>query len=212
MNIKKIIIVLIGFLFLSGCTKLSDITYEDIISNVGINVKNANVYRNGYSFYLPKGLSISDASSNYAIISSLRYNYYVYFDLLAFNQNKQISYEIKNDLFYSKNLSNGYLEIKKQENEKYLIEIMYNYAKIEVMVDEDEIKEALINSISILNSIKYDQVVIENLIKDDNLNYTEEIFDMFKKAKKNSDILNYTETDEENLNNQVEIKDTDFLN
>ena len=104
------------------------------------------------------------------------------------------------------------MEINLQENNQYLIEIMYNYAKIEVMVDKDEINEVLINSINILNSIKYDSIVIEKLLKDDKLNYTEEIFDMFAKKKNNSNILNYSETTEDVSSGEIDIKDTDFLN
>ena len=216
MKLKKILIVILSIIILSGCTKIDDMSYDNIVNNIGNNIKKANVYRNGYKFYLPKGLSIKDASFNYAIISSLNYNYYIYFDLLAYNENSVVEFNSSDNVFYSKRLFfgniDGYIEIKKQENNQYLIEIMYNYAKIEVMVDEDQIKEALINSISILNSIKYDKITIENLLKDDNLNFTEEIFDMFEKVKKHTDVLNYTEVDENIEEVKEDIKDTDFLN
>lgn len=216
MNIKKLLVVLISIIFLTGCTNINDFSYDDILNLIGKNIKSTNVYRNGYKFYLPKGMNLEDASFNYAIVSSLKSNYYVYFDLIAYNQNKLSTYEINPNAVYSKKILNndidGYMEINLQENNQYLIEIMYNYAKIEVMVDKDEINEVLINSINILNSIKYDSIVIEKLLKDDKLNYTEEIFDMFAKKKNNSNILNYSETTEDVSSGEIDIKDTDFLN
>ena len=35
------------------------------------------------------------------------------------------------------------MEIKKTENDQYFIEIMYNYAKIEVIVDENALSESI---------------------------------------------------------------------
>ena len=92
-----------------------------------------------------------------------------------------------------------------------MIEIIYNYAKIEVMVDKDMIKNALANSISILNSIKYNDEVIEQLLNDDNLDYTEEVFDMFKDYHDNSDILD-RDTNDETIVEQDEPKDLDYIN
>ena len=217
MKIKKLLVILIGIIFLTGCTNILDYSCDDLALMLGKNVKNSNVYRNGYSFYVPNGLKITDASFNYAIIASSKYNYYVYFDLIAYSENKELVYEINPNIYYSKKINNnnilGYIEIKLLENNQYLIEIMYNYAKIEVMVDESQINKALINSINILNSIKYDKTVIDNLLKDDNLDFTEETFNMFKKVKKNTNILNYSENNNEEITeNEIEVKDTDFLN
>ena len=88
---------------------------------------------------------------------------------------------------------------------------MYNYAKIEVMVDENLINKALINSISILNSIEYNDLVIEHLLNDDNLNFKEEVFELFDKNKNNSSSLEFEDVKEE-LDEKEEIKDTNFIN
>jgi hypothetical protein len=91
-----------------------------------------------------------------------------------------------------------------------MIEIMYNYAKIELMVDIDNVNNALINSINILKSIVYDDRVIETMLRDDNLTYTEENYNMFDKSNKKSSILNYTEDEEVVVEDK--IKDTDLIN
>ena len=149
------------------------------------------------------------------ILSSVNSKYYIYFDLVAFSNKEETKYETNSNYLYSKIITkgniSGYINIKNIENDKYLIEIVYNYAKIEVMVDSGEGKEALLNAINILNSIKYDEIIIENLLKDDSLNYTEEIYDMFEKAKDNSNILDYSDESDTDLSNE-EIIDTDFIN
>ena len=214
MKIKKILLLLILFICVTGCNKLSNLSYDEVINKV-ITVKNSpNTYRRGYKYFLPKGLSIYKAGPNYAILESADRYYYLYIDLNSFNSKKDINYKIKNNIKYSKLINydekKGYVEIKNYKNNQYLIEIMYNYAKIEVMVDDSQINKALAYSISVLKSIVYDEKVIETLLKDDNLTYTEEKFNMFDKSNKKSGVLNYTDTEVEIEDNN--IKDTDYIN
>lgn len=215
MRIRKILLILIIVLGLSGCVNLNNLDYEDIINDLSNKPKPANIYKRGYQFYIPKGLQLSNAGSNYAIISSDRSYYYLYVDLISYNKKSELNYEKTQNSIYATTINydgkSGYVEIKLWENNQYLIEIMYNYAKIEVMVDESLIKQTLINSISILNSIKYNDIIIEKLLSDDNLIYTTEIFDMFKDTEDNSNILDYVETEDLNYEKE-EVKDTDFIN
>ena len=212
MRIKKIILMLIMIFCLNGCVNLDSLEYDDIVNNFSEKAKSTNTYKQGYQYYIPRGLQIKDSGPNYAIISDGDINYYVYFDLVSYNEKKEISYELKPSYLYSKSINSqnkkGYVEIKLWKNNQYLIEIMYNYAKIEVMVDEAFIKEVLINSINILNSIKYNDIVIESMLSDDNLNYTEEIFDMFEESKDNLD--NNENKDEIEIKD--DIQDTDYIN
>lgn len=215
MKIKKIFLILLTVFCLVGCTNLNDLSYNDIINKLSTTKKNANVFRKGFKFYIPNGLQLTDASTNYAIMKSSKAKYYLYVDLVSYNEKKDFTYEKNTNAMYSELISydgkKGYANIILWENNQYLIEIVYNYAKIEVMVEESFINEALINSINILNSISYDDIVIENLLKEDNLTYTEEIFDMFHEVKENSNTLNYIESEEE-TENDTEIIDTDFIN
>ena len=91
---------------------------------------------------------------------------------------------------------------------------MYNYAKIEVMVDKDMMNKVLINSINILKSIQYNDAIIDELLESDSLDYTEEVFDMFKDALDNSNTL---EHENDNIINEdkteiMDTNDTDYLN
>lgn len=214
MKIKRIILMLIVIICLSGCTNIYDLGYDDIVNKLSEKAKHANTYRKGYQLYIPKGLSIEDAGNNYVVVASNDTKYYLYIDLVSYNAEKKIDYKTKTDCLYSKKINYedkvGYVEIKLWENNQYLIEIMYNYAKIEVMVNEDMINKALVNSINILNSVRYNDIIIENLLNDDNLTYTEEIFDIFEDNQDNSDILDYVE--EETTETEEEVKDADYIN
>ncbi len=215
MNIKKIVLILIIVLFITGCARVKELSYDNIINYFNLKSKPANNYRKGYSFYVPRGLGVEDAGLNYAILSNSKEKYYLYFDLVALNESRVLTHENSNKNVYFSNIQKGnktgYLEIKNYENNQYLIEIVYNYAKIEVMVDSEEVNTALVNAISILNSVKYDKIVISNLLKEDNLNYTEEVFDMFESAKKRSSSLDYSSQVDNEINDEV-IKDTDYIN
>ena len=53
------------------------------------------------------------------------------------------------------------------KNDKYLIEIMYNYAKIEAVVNERDLKDTVLNASYILSTIKYNHNIVELMLNDD---------------------------------------------
>jgi len=102
----------------------------------------------------------------------------------------------------------GFVEIN-VNNEKYLIEIMYNYAKIELIVDKDDINEVVANSLVILSSIEFNKDIIENMMGEDILNYSEEKFSIFDNNTKDSNFLEYVQ---EYDTYKSEIPDYDLIN
>ncbi len=215
---KKIVIILLGIFFLTGCVKVNDLTLDEISNYINENNVNINTYRKGYSFYMPKGFAIEKAGSNYVIFSTDSTNYYLYLDFISYRTGKKLEHSFNDDAYYKKEIDNngnfGYIDIKLWKNNQYLIEIMYNYAKIEVMVDKDMMNKVLINSINILKSIQYNDAIIDELLESDSLDYTEEVFDMFKDALDNSNTL---EHENDNIINEdkteiMDTNDTDYLN
>ena len=71
--------------------------------------------------------------------------------------------------------------------------VMYNYAKIEVIVKEHDLKSTIANAITILNSIKYNEDIIENVMGDNNLQYKETEINIFETKKTESNTINYEE-------------------
>lgn len=214
MKLKKFFIIMFFSLFLIGCTMVEDMSYQDII-NIFNNVpKKANVSRRGYKYYLPNGMESINRGDYYEVLKSKKSYYYLYVDMISYINKLENQYEIDNKANYSDLIKigdkYGYLEINLLENEKYLIEIMYNYAKIEVMVNEDSINEALCYSVNILNSIEYNNSVINSLLSDDTLNYTEEEFNLFETGVDNSNKLEYIEQTEE-IEEDNTLTDTDYV-
>ena len=78
------------------------------------------------------------------------------------------------------------------------------------MVNEDSINEALCYSVNILNSIEYNNSVINSLLSDDTLNYTEEEFNLFETGVDNSNKLEYIEQTEE-IEEDNTLTDTDYV-
>ena len=211
---KKVLLI-IGLIFLiTGCTNVNDLTYEEIIQNFGTNSSRTNTYRTGYRYYLPRGMQVNDSTLFNEILEDGRNTYYLYVDAVSYINQVEYKYEVNSDSLYSTAISNGdkfgYVEINLRENDKYLVEIMYNYAKIEVIVDEDSINEVMLSAISILKSIVYNNNVITNLLEDNVLNFAEEEFDIFNNINSDDD---YIQVGEDEFNpTEEEIPDTDLLN
>ena len=118
---------------------------------------------------------------------------YFYVDVISYYNKVVKKYEVNKNAYYSKEINNddkfGYIEINRYDNDYFLLEIMYNYAKIEVIIDEKRINEVIGNAMIILSSIKYNDEVINNLMGDNVLDYKEIDFDIFKTNKEDNNIL-----------------------
>ena len=87
--------------------------------------------------------------------------------------------ELKQDLedYYFQSINyagkRGYLKIIKN-GDMYYTRLLYNYAKIEFYSGREDINELLTISAIILNSIKYNRLVIEDIL-DDSLGTSREV-------------------------------------
>ena len=197
---KKVIVLLsIVLLLMTGCSikKHDD---KDFESNMNVllseKVSNSNVNFEGYKYYVPEGLKFVNKEEYNAIFKD-RFNnkYYLYVDVISYYHKIENTYKINQDAYYSKvidyNDKTGYLEII-ESGSKYYVEFMFNYAKIEVLVDKDQLVNAMNNMCYILRSIKFNDKVLESLVGDNVLSYTEENFTLFDKTPTRSDVLEVT--------------------
>ncbi len=210
----KKILIFIGILFvLTGCTNLNKTNIDTIIKDITESkLKLSNEYRTGYKYYLPTNMSVLNSSKMNEIISFGKQKYYLYVDLVGFYYEKNINYDVNDKPYYFKefnyNNKKGFVEIN-VKNDKYLIEIIYNYAKIELIVDKNDINEAVANSLIILSSIEFNKEIIENMMGEDVLNYSEEKFSIFDSNTKDSNFLEYVQ---EYDTYKSEIPDYDLIN
>ena len=209
---KKLFLLVAILFVLTGCTCVQSSSIEEIL-NQSMNslVDVVNVNRKGYSYYLPRGLNIKSSKDYNEIISDEKYLYYLYVDIVSYNSKIAFNYNANKEAYYSASLANngqkGYIEINNYENDQYLIEIMYNYAKIEVIVYERDINKCVAYAISILTSIAYNDNVIENYLGDDIFLSSEEAYDIFEIV--GSD--NYLQFTDE-VTETEEVNDPDYIN
>ena len=181
---KKIVLIILLLLSLTGCVNITNSDIKTIINEAqNSDLELVNKYRTGFKYYLPTNMNVVKTSKANEVVSDGEYDYYLYVDLISFYNNVKFNYKTNDTSYLSLNISNnekdGYLEINKR-NDKYLIEIMYNYAKIEVIVEEEYIKNAISNSIVILSTIDFNSDIISSMLDEDILNFSEEELNIFE--------------------------------
>ena len=217
---KRFILIAI-VLLASGCTNINKnlTSKDDIYKNFNSlqatitdsNYEMYNNYRTGYKYYTPKGLYVRGGSEYNEIINSRKYSYHLYVDVISFYNRVISKYEEDNKALYSKQINNkdkfGYVEVNELKNDRYLLEIMYNYAKIEVIVDKSDLEVAFANSMIILSSVKYNNDILTNLVGENVLTSKEIEFNIFETKKTESNFLEV----EANNDYKEETNDPDLI-
>ena len=214
----KKLIILVMLLCLTGCVNINKSNYEELINEVSNSkVKIYNTYRDGYKFYLPKGLYVIKSSGYNEVIKNDIYTFYLYTDIVSYVNSKPLTKKENASNYYEtkfmKNDKEGFLTIKRKNN-KYLVEIVYNYAKIEVIVKKKNLNEAITNGLIILSSMKYNNGVLYNKSKSNVLNYNEKNVDIFTKKNGNENTSNFLKYVEEydNIDNEDDkVPDLDLI-
>lgn len=214
---KKYIVVVcfVALFLLTGCSNIYDNEYDNIV-NEALSYDNSkeNTYLEGYKLYLPFHMTlIGDLNSN-NILYSYGDKYYLYVDLVSYYNKKENKYNIEHDRYlYSKEFKhdglNGYVVISDSKG-GFLVEVMYNYAKIEVVTDD--INRAIADSIIVLKNINYNYKIIDSMIGSNALVYDSELFTLLGPEKSGADNFlsyqeeygNYDENDGRNI-------DEDFM-
>lgn len=196
---KKILVILSLAFLVSGCSMVTieDQSFDEILHSViQEDFQLENVSLEGYSYYLPKGVLLKRSSS---LNSELYYNHrkmYLYVDVYSYYHKVDFTYEVNPDSYYSQAIDlygkKGYLEIT-QISTNYFVEFMYNYAKIEAYVDEEDLKKTVTQMAYILNSVDFKDTILDTLIGENELDYNEENFNIFKPTREEGDFLDYEE-------------------
>ncbi|MDD3241472.1 MAG: hypothetical protein PHQ64_01655 [Bacilli bacterium] len=196
---KKIMVLLFAVFFITGCqiVRTDNLSIDEITNKVlNEKIKMNNMSLEGYKYYLPKGISLKSKTDRNSILYYNKSKIYLYVDIISYYNKVDNTYSTNEKGFYSKEIKignkKGYLEINKVYN-KYFIEFMYNFAKIEAYVEYEDINNIVLNSAIILNSIKYNELIIGSLIGSNNLNYNEEVYDIFTSKRETGNFLDYVE-------------------
>lgn len=213
---KKLVVLLSAVvLLLTGCSVVQ-LDASDIGKNMKIllseDVDIYNVHFDGYKYFVPKGLTFLNKEEYNAIFTD-RYNnkYYLYVDAIGYYHKSEIDYKVENDIHYSKVLNyidkTGYIRIEKLEDE-YFIKFVFNYAKMEAYVSENDLASVVTNMCYVLRTIEFNDAVLESLIGENILSYKEEEFTLFDNSETNEIFLQTA--DPESIDDEDDVFDDDF--
>lgn len=215
---KRIVLLLCLVVLLTGCDikPIDNDNIDSIIDSVLTKeIKLSNSYFDGYKYYLPRGLRLAGKKDYNAKLVSGKNTYYLFVDVIAYYNKVEKDFEPSNG-YYSKELNyngkRGYIEITEVDS-LYFIEIMYNYAKIETLVEERYLNSAIVNSCYILSSVQFNDKVIETLVGENALDYKETIFDIFGPHRDTDEFLQYEEDYQYkgDIEDEPTTKDSDIL-
>ena len=200
--------MLLSIILFTGCTVVRiDTTNIDNIISIVLSKKNTlyNRVGKGYKYYVPRGVTYIDTTElNDKLYSNGNY-YYLYIDVVSYYHKVKVNYKENKDAYYSKKIDvsgkEGYLEIQKQKNDKYVIEFVYNYAKIEAMVDKEDINEVVLNASYILSTVKFNNKVIKLMLNETYFTNKEEKYDIFADKDNNVSNSHVVEYEEDNKGN-----------
>ena len=213
---KRLIVLLsIVVLLLSGCS-IKRLDNTDLGKNIKIllseKVELYNVFFDGYKYYVPKGVKTLNKDEYNAFFLDRNSNrYYLYIDVISYYHKTENTYMIDDGIHYSNKLDynkkSGYINIEKV-NDMYYIQFLFNYAKMEAYVTEDDLASVVNNMCYILRSVKFNDSVLESLIGDNVLSYQEDNFTLFETESSQDDLL---EVGGESDNNDKNTFDDDEM-
>lgn len=215
---KRVVLLLCLVVLLTGCDikPIDNDNIDSIIDSVLTKeIELSNSYFDGYKYYLPRGLRLAGKKDYNAKLVSGKNTYYLFVDVIAYYNKVEKDFEPSNG-YYSKELNyngkRGYIEITEVDG-LYFIEIMYNYAKIETLVEERYLNSAIVNSCYILSSVQFNDKVIETLVGENALDYKETIFDIFGPHRDTDEFLQYEEDYQYkgDIEDEPTTKDSDIL-
>ena len=218
MKKKFILLSLLICILLTGCKSVQDMSLKEIIDKkVNRTVETYNTYRKGYKYFLPSGLGVVESTDYNEVLRDENYRYYLYIDAVSYFNKVIETYEVSEEAYVSMpinyNIKYGYLEITKKAEDKYFIEIMYNYAKIEVIVKEKDINVVVSNSMNILSSIKFNDNILKTLLGDETSQLNEFEFNIFETTTTSTESDYLQALDKDNAEAEKDyVHDSDLIN
>ena len=131
---RRILILFIFLLILTGCNKLSNNDIDNIITSILSNSHKVNTVSTNYEIYLPNNvISLEDNEYNQVLRIKDKY-IYLYVDTTSYYYKNTLNFEAEENKYnyIYKKISNGdkdgYIGINKEKENYYYCKIIYNYA------------------------------------------------------------------------------------
>lgn len=215
---KKIISLTLLLLIITGCSvnKVKDDSFDNIVNSILYQDTNlSNISFDGYKLYLPRNTIVIEKREYNLEIKDKKNTYYLYISPVEYYYKTKVEHKEDKNLFYSKNLNYknniGYIDIIEVDN-KYFVEVVYNYAKIETIVSKSSLNDAFLNICCILSTIKFNDNVINYKLSNSGFDLSTEEFSIFKSKKNDDNFLKYVEEyDKYDNNSNSKAKDDDVI-
>lgn len=193
-KVKYFVLTVSILTLMCGCVNVNSSSIENLAKNVlESKYKLYNTSTQGYKYYIPRGMKSVKKDDYNQVLKDDKYYYYLYADLIGYYNKKEIKYEKNDKYYFSYVLDKGIINIRENDN-KYIVDIAYNYSFIEVECKFDDINDVVSKSLIILNSIKYNDDTIKLMISSGDKNNDIEIINIFDKKKDETEYLEYDDT------------------
>lgn len=214
---KKLFVLLALLILFTGC-EIKDITNDDIDQiiedTISLDAQRANKSFEGYKYYIPRGFSLKDKKGNNHILLSNGDTYYLYIDIVSYFHKIPMEITKDNELYFFRKISynniDGYIKVGTPEDDTYYIEVCFNYSKIEAYVKKENLERGIRDSLRILSSVTYNDIILDTLIGDKTIDYQEEVYDTYKSKRENGNFLDYIEEYDE-YEKEEKPKDEDII-
>lgn len=184
--------MIISIFLLCGCMN-NEINVNSIDHNISYIISNASKYQNtsgkGFKFYKPRDFSVLENNDFNLILLHNSVKYYLNIDINAYhNSALEMIDESGAEKYFTAfkyNGLDGYLLVKERNDSYFYVKMVYNYSCIEVVVREEAVNDAIVDSAIILSSIKYNDSVIDSLINTDEFASKEKTYEIKKPKEEN---------------------------
>ena len=168
---KKVILLIIIALMLTGCVKIDNNIDSVVNATMSKEIKDVNTVSTNYQLYIPMGV-IQLVDNEYNQKLKIKDTHvYLYVDTVSYYYKNTLNYKIDDNYNYYYKVINlngktGYVGINKLDDNSFFVQVIYNYSKIEFYSNYEDIPVILSNSLIMLNSIKYNDNLIKNELDD----------------------------------------------
>lgn len=191
-------LMLICLLLLVGCTKVNDNgNYIESVQGCLKDHNHVNEVSLGYQYYLPKGVSkLRDYDYNQVFLIDHCYMY-LYVDVVSYFYKSDLIASKKEEDYYCQSFDYkgkyGYIRILEDDQNQYYLSIVYHYSKMEGYVPKEKLTKVITLSSIILNSIEYNDTVIEKVLEGDLGQFSEFTYEVKKPDGASSNFSQYLE-------------------
>lgn len=194
---KKFLLILSVLILLSGCTitRVDNYNYEKIMDKIlSLDINTYNKVGKGYKYYAPRGVVRIDSEDYNDVLKRGDNKYYLYVDVVSYYYKSKIDYEVDNNSYFFRKISNngkeGYITIEKKKDKLY-VQMKYNYAKIETYVKESDLNLAIMDISYILSSTNFNDSLLKKMYESGNFDSKEEVYKLFDNKEKKGNYLEY---------------------